>query len=201
MTASPRFPNVKTNPSIDHRRYPRVEISVPGRYMTSDGTEHVCTVRNFSFGGIGFDSDHEVAINDHIISYIENLGRFEGVVARLYEGGFAIRMEIKGPRLERVAQKVDFQTARIERESKNSAPTSMANTARDRMETQLILEGGRSSPCKVIDVSLTGVKLVTHMRPPLGAHVTIGTMKGHVQMHTSEGILITFDATEHQQTG
>ena len=187
----------KANANIDHRRYPRVEISVPGRFMTPDGVEHACTIRNFSFGGIGFTSGDEVAVGDHIIAYIDNLGRFEGSVARLFENGFAIQMEIKGPRLERVAQKVDLQAAREER-SKNRAP---GNAAQIGMGSLLTLEDGRSGPCKITDISLGSVKLITHMRPSVGALVTIGTMKGRVQTHTAEGILIAFDQTGGRKAG
>lgn len=182
----------ESQPSSERRRYQRVEVSVPGRFMTPDGSEHACYVLNFSFSGIAFSTDAQIAKGDDVIVYIDNLGRFEGPVVRLFNGGFAIQTEINGPRKARVAERVELHSKNASAANTLDRPTAEASI-NDASGSRIVLEDGRSAECKVVDMSLTGAHIVTDLHVPNGARVTVGRMSGYVVCRTSNGIAIAFD--------
>jgi len=78
----------------DRRRYRRVPASFHGRFMSEDKREYPCEVVNMSAGGMSLLAPNSsCAPGSRIVAYVENLGRLEGTVARVFEGGFAVEPE------------------------------------------------------------------------------------------------------------
>lgn len=187
MSASPQ-------PS-ERRRHQRIPLSAPGRFMAEDGTEHACTVKDISLGGLAILSDHAVNQGEIIILYLDDLGRFEGAVVRTFGGGFAIETSLTGPRRERVAERL----AAIARGEKADGSATRRAYARHSPAAAGLEEGsvltladGSAKPCRIIDMSLGGAQVAIEQRPPIGTGVSIGRMKGRIVRHTDEGIGIQF---------
>jgi len=178
----------------ERRRHPRIALSSPGRFMAEDGSEHTCTVRDISLVGLGIMSDRQVTPGEHIIIYLDDLGRFEGLVVRVFEGGFAIETSLTGPRRDRVAERLEA----IARGEKDRNVTRRAFARHSPAEagleegSLLTLADGSARPCRIIDMSLGGAQVALEQRPPIGTGVSIGRMKGQVVRHTEEGIGIQF---------
>jgi len=51
---------------------------------------------------------------------------------------------------------------------------------------------GRELPCRIIDLSLTGVSLEIAARPAIGEFVMIGRMRGRVARHHATGVAVEF---------
>lgn len=174
------------------RNYQRVEIAIPGRFMTPDGAEHDCSVRDFSLNGIAFECSASVRPGDHIVAYVEDLGRFEGPVTRRFVDGFAMRMKLTEPRKERLAMKVEHRAGSVGDGDDSSQPAPAIPGKVGRGST-LTLDDGRSAPCRVVDMSTTGAQVLTYLRPGKGAMVSIGRMRGHVIHYTRTGIVVAFE--------
>ena len=74
----------------DRRKHPRVAFEAKGRFLAPDGSEHTCSIRYMSLGGIALTTDVLLDPGAQVIVYLDEYGRFEGKVVRCYEGGFAI---------------------------------------------------------------------------------------------------------------
>lgn len=172
--------------SGNRRHNHRAEITIPGRFLTPDGAEHPCSVRDFSLNGIGFHcADKIVRRGQHIIAYVDDLGRFEGPVTRTFNGGFAIRMALQAPRQERVAAKIQ----------KHYGVAEATQVTGQTQGSQFKLEDGTVGPCKIIHISFGGAQIATLLRPAIGSAIMLGRMSGKVQHYTPDGISIIFNNT------
>lgn len=181
----------------ERRQHPRFAITAKGRFLAGDGTEHDCSIRDMSLGGIALNSDVEVSMGDHIIVYLDEFGRFEGNIVRIFGGGFAITTAISGPRRERLQARLDsiakgVSPAEAEAEAKRAFPRYAPKEAGMEESSVVTLEDGRTAPCRIVDMSLGGANVATELKAPLGSNVSIGRMKGRVVRHTAEGIAIEF---------
>lgn len=183
----------------DRRRHPRVPVTVKGRFLAPDGSEHPCAIRDMSLSGIALICDASISLGSHLIIYLDDFGRFEGEVVRTFEGGFAIETALSGLRRERVAD-------RLAAYAKGEAYIPPARAFRRYSaaeagfeETQVLnLPDGRSIPCRVVDMSLGGANVEIENREPIGTSVSLGRVKGRVVRHTAEGIAIAFDEISEQ---
>jgi hypothetical protein len=177
----------------ERRRHPRVPVTVKGRFLAPDGSEHPCAIRDMSLSGIALMCDTPIAVGSHLIIYLDDFGRFEGDVVRTFEGGFAIETALSGPRRERVADRL---AAYAKGETVAPARAFRRYSAAEGgfEETQVLnLPDGRSIPCRVVDMSLGGANVEIQNREPIGTPVSLGRMKGRVVRHTNEGMAIAFN--------
>jgi len=156
----------------ERRKHPRIAVETKGRFLAPDGSEHQCSLRDISIGGIAVSSPVSLFEGAQIIIYLDDFGRFEGKIVRVFEGGFAIETAISGPRRERLQQRLDA-LARGE-------------------SSVLTVADGTTLPCRIIDMSLGGAQVAIDPRPPIGTTVSIGRMAGRIVRHTDEGVGIQF---------
>lgn len=76
--------------AVERRRHQRVKVRLTGRFMRSDRQEFDCVTIDMSPGGIAFASEAGVQSGERIVTYLNQVGRLEGAVARTFPGGFAI---------------------------------------------------------------------------------------------------------------
>jgi len=174
------------------RRYKRVHLALPGRFMRADRSEHDCQLIEISIGGASLKTAVPVEADERIIANFEHLGSLEGSVVRNFPGGFAIRSNMSAHRREKLAAKLtwlinradlnEFE-AREEERFKRSGSTAL-----------LRLADGSELECEIIDVSVSGASLATTWRPPIGSIVTVGKQSATVRRHHRTGIGIEFRA-------
>lgn len=184
----------------ERRRDQRVAFEAKGRFLAPDGSEHPCSIRDMSLGGIAIASDALVEIGDQIIVYFDEFGRFEGPVVRSFDGGFAIETAIGGPRRERLRQRLEAlaRGEKIEVSARRTFARYAPGEAGLEESSVLTLADGKSMPCRIIDMSLGGAQVAVENRPPIGTGVSLGRMTGRVVRHTEEGVGIQFtDIPEH----
>jgi hypothetical protein len=174
----------------ERRRYKRVAVEISGRlFVPAENHEAVCKVLDMSPGGARIGTDFVPAIGAQVVIYIDGFGRFEGKVARPVEGGFGIEFACSAHKKERVAEQLTLYLngGKIEeatlRRHDRTATKGMARFTR---------ANGDVVNCEVLDLSLSGVSLITEIRPPVGEFVLIGQMAGRVARHHETGIGIEF---------
>jgi hypothetical protein len=182
-------------PDQDERRqYRRVAFEAKGRFLAPDGSEHECSIRDMSLGGIALSSDVPLAVGEQIIVYLDDFGRFEGKIVRKFDGGFAIETAISGPRRERLQQRLDAlaRGEKIEVSARRAFARYVPGEAGLEESSALTLADGQSLPCRIIDMSLGGAQVAIDPRPAIGTPVSLGRMSGRVVRHTEEGVGIQF---------
>ncbi|MDP1627189.1 PilZ domain-containing protein [Parvibaculum sp.] len=184
----------------ERRRYPRVAVEAKGRFLAPDGSEHECSLRDISIGGIAVTSPVPLSVGALIIVYLDDFGRFEGKIARLFDGGFAIETAISGPRRERLQQRLEAlaRGEKIDVSARRAFARYVPGEAGLEESSVLTMTDGSSIPCRIIDMSLGGAQVAIEPRPMIGTHVSIGRMEGRVVRHTEEGVGIQFtNVPEH----
>lgn len=173
------------------RRYRRVALSLPGRFMRADRSEHKCQLVDISVAGASIQSSVPVEVDERIIAYFEHIGSLEGVVVRRTSNGFSIRTNASAHKREKLAAKLtwlinrgeltDIEARRDERIRRYGATAILR------------LEDGQEVECELIDVSVSGASLATSWRPPLGSVVTVGRQRATVRRHHRSGIGVEFN--------
>ncbi len=174
----------------DRRKHRRVPVRVFGRFMREDKQEYPCQIINMSPGGMALLSPVTCAEGERVVCYLDNFGRIEGVVARSFEGGFALRILASLFKREKIANMLtwiinqEMLGLAEERQHERVVPRNPSS--------RLILPNGEVHPCRVIDVSLSGASIASTVRPPLDTMVILGRMRGRVVRHHDQGVAIQF---------
>ncbi len=179
--------------TADRRRHQRVKICVDGRFMRADRQEFDCSTIDISPGGIAFRSDVSVESGERIVAYLVHLGRLEGTVARIFEGGFAIRMKLPATKRAKLAERLTWHANR----TLHALPEERRH---DRFEprnsrTTVTLASGRAFLGRLIDVSQSGAAVAVDVRPAIGERVTVGSTPAQVVRLFNDGIAVEFAQT------
>lgn len=174
------------------RRYRRVALSMPGRFMRADRTEHDCQLVEISVGGASMVTTANVDPDERIIANFEHIGSLDGVIVRRFGDGFAIRSNMSAHRRERLAAKLTWL---INRSELTDLEVRVDERVKRYGKTALLrLEDGSEVECELIDVSVSGASLATTWRPAVGSIVTVGRQSATVRRHHRNGIGIEFRA-------
>ena len=135
--------------------------------MRSDRKEFDCELIDASPNGIAFSSDAGVQLGERIVAYLNQIGRVEGRVARIFPSGFAIQMNVPPAKRDKLTAQFTWLANRQslglpqDRRHERIAP-------RDRY-TILRLPNGRAYTATLIDISMSGAALNVDCEAPIGA--------------------------------
>lgn len=182
----------------ERREFQRVKVKVYGRFMLEDRSEHPCMVIDMSPGSVSVRADRRGEAGERVIAYIDHIGRVEGVVTRLTSEGFAMTILASDRKRDKLAAQLTWLANKHEldlpedRRHERMAPRNPMS--------MIQLADGRSYNCRIIDLSLSGAAVELDVRPALGTHVTLGTMRGQVVRHFEDGIAIEFAVVQRLET-
>lgn len=186
-------------PSPDRRLHQRVKVNLLGRCMLEDRREFTCQVTDMSVGGAAIIIPAVAQVGERVVAYIDHVGRVEGRVARLFEGGFGMTMQMSQRKRDKLAAQLTWLANR-----------HILNLPEDRRHdrfvprnpfTRLILPDGTEIKCRVLDVSPSGAALTgVHPKPAIGTPVTLGLMRGRVVRLFDEGVAIEFTVVHSEDT-
>jgi hypothetical protein len=174
----------------DRRRYQRVRVNLLGRFMLEDRREYPCQTVDMSPGSAALITPVVGRPGERVVAYIDHIGRLEGTISRIFDGGFAIALNATLRKKDKLASKLTWLANR-----------QNLNLAEDRRHQRITprtpfaemgLPDGRSYRCRIIDLSLSGAAVALEVKPPLGAPVTLGNIRATVVRHFEEGIAVEF---------
>ena len=172
------------------QRFKRVKIQLAGRFMRENRQEHPCQSIDISPGAIAVSSFEPVFSGERIVLYMDQLGRMEGTIARIFDGGFAVTISSSRARREKTAEVLTWLI--------NRDLLGLDDGRRhDRMVPQytygeFTMPNGRVVRVNILDISLSGASIAMSNRVEVGAEVALGGIPGHVVRHHEEGIGIEF---------
>ena len=186
----------RTRPTLagESRRFQRVKVNLLGRFMLPSRQEYPCQVIDMSPGGAALVAPISGEIGTRVIAYIDNVGRIEGTISRLFQGGFAMEIQATPRKRDKLAAQLTWLANRHvldlpeDRRHERIVPSNPV--------TQLTLPDGRSYKCRAIDVSLSGAALSIDVKPAIGQTVTLGRMRARVVRHFEGGIAVEFAAVQ-----
>lgn len=180
--------------SQEKRRFQRVRIDVLGRYMLPNRHEYPCQVLDMSPGGARLVAPAPGEVGDRIIAYLDHIGRIEGEITRLFDGGFAISIHATTRKRDKLAAQLTWLANRQELglpEDRRHDRITPRNPF-----SEIVMPDGRKYRCKVVDLSLSGAAISCEVKPAMGTKVKLGQMSGEVVRHFEEGFAIQFGALQ-----
>jgi len=184
--------------SNHERQFQRVDLTLFGRYMLSNRQEFPCQVFNMSPGSAALITPTAGKVGERVVAYIDHVGRIEGVILRLFDGGFAMSVSATERKRDKLAAKLTWLANRHE-----------LNLAEDRRherivprqrETTVRLEDGRTYRTRIIDLSLSGAAVELDVRPALGTVLWVGNMRGRVVRHFEDGVAVEFAVVQNKDS-
>ncbi len=171
-------------------QYARVSLSLHGRLMRADHTEHDCIVEAMSPGDAVIVCRSMPVNGERIVAYLDHIGRIEGRVFEISPRTFAISINATERKRDKLAAQLTWLANKHElglpedRRHERKAPTTPVSEIR--------LDDGRRYPCRIIDLSMSGAAVEIDVRPAFGTMITLGNMRGRVVRHFQEGIAMEF---------
>lgn len=155
-------------------------------------------LNNISAGGVRIEAETIPKLDEKIILYIEDIGRFEGYVIRVDEGSFAIKMLLSATKSKRLEVSLDafFQDKKPNAQLSGRRTGVLDRRSQDRIGVdageKLIgkTEAGKTFEYTIKAISLSGIDICTNHKLTLGENVTIGKTNGYVARENNDGYVI-----------
>ncbi len=183
----------------EQRRHRRVSLDISIRFLMPDRSEHVGHVLDISGSGIAIGSDVKASSGDNLIIYVDEVGRFEGKVKRVFDGGFAVEFRTSWIKIERTVEQLTWHLNKQHFDDL----TNDRQFPRETMTKNAILRraDGTLIACKVTDMSVGGFAIEIAERPPIGEIIEIGKMEGRVVRHEGSGVAIELIDVKERKRG
>ena len=183
--------SLKRAEATDRRRHRRVQWSVRVRGLTGDGEEFQANTVDVCAGGLRINLARPLTVGENLVLYIDEIGRVEGVVARvLREVGYAIEFRVPARKRDKIA---DQLTWLINRDRLGLTDEREAERRIGGGQVVATFANGVSVACAVADVSIFGVALKTNgPRPMIGDRVQVGERAGTCVRYVEGGFAVDF---------
>jgi hypothetical protein len=174
----------------EQRRYQRVRVHLFGRYMLESHEEYPCQTIEMSPGDMRLYAPVKAAIGEHVVVYLDEIGRFAGVATRQEDSGFAMSVDVSARKRDKLADQLTWFANRHD-----------LGVAEDRRHDRIVpllqrailrLPNGAEHIVKILDISLSGVGVQTAVKPPLGSEIVIGSKPTVVVRHFQDGFASQF---------
>ncbi len=174
----------------DSRRYQRVKVDLLGRYMLEDRREFPCQVVDMSPGGMAVIAPQCGRLGERVVAYIDHIGRLEGMIARIFPSGFSMTIAASQRKRDKLAAQLTWlanrQILNLPEDRRHQRVAARDQT------TTLVMENGTEEKCRIVDLSVSGVAVISDHRPPLGSAVRVGKAPCWVVRHLDNGFAVEF---------
>jgi hypothetical protein len=120
-------------------------------------------------------------VGERVIAHIDHLGKLEGLIGRLLQRGFVMKIAASKKERDRLAAKIawlgDYKNHDVpdRRVDGRMVPTNPIS--------KLILSDGGVETCLVIDLSVSGAAISAETVPDIGTILAVGSVVGRVVRH------------------
>ncbi|MDH3580951.1 MAG: PilZ domain-containing protein, partial [Hyphomicrobiales bacterium] len=119
-------------------------------------------------------------------------------VVRLFEGGFAIRLNSTSYKREKIANQLTWIVNKSQLEL--AEDRAFGRSVPSRRHVKITFTDGSEYECQVQDVSLNGVSVSVRPKPEVGEPVMVSLIRGTVVRHHDRGIGIRFNEIQDPST-
>jgi hypothetical protein len=142
-------------------------------------------------GGISLMAPVQGRVGEHVVAYLDHIGRVEGLIARDTQKGFAVQMTLPASKRDKIADQLTWlfnrdilglpEERRHERIEPNQKHCAIALD--DREEAHI---------CQIIDISISGIAIETTLATCIGGEIRIGSRPARVVRHFENGFAAEF---------
>lgn len=184
-------------PKLDRRHFQRVKINTIGRYMLANHQEFPCQVRDMSPGNMALTGPVAGQLEERVIVYIDHVGRVDGHIKRLFEGGFA--MSVNGTKRKR--DKLAAQLTWLANRHTLNLPEDRRHSreAPENPFTKVTLTNGQELQARILDMSLSGAALSFDVRLEMGTVLMVGKIRSRVVRVFEEGVAVEFAKVQENE--
>jgi hypothetical protein len=179
----------------ENRRFQRVKVDLLGRYMLEDRREFPCQVIDMSPGGMSVIAPQSGRLGERVVAYIDHIGRIEGTIARIIPSGFSMTILASQRKRDKLAAQLTWLANRSILDLPEDRRHQRIN-ARDQATT-VRMENGLEEKCRILDLSVSGVAVLSNNRPPLGSAIRVGKAPGRVVRHLENGFAVEFTRVQN----
>jgi hypothetical protein len=177
--------------SQDQRSSERVAVRLAGKlFVPAEQSTLDCIIINLSVGGAGIHCPEPPPLDAFVVLYVEGFGRFDGVTTRYVQGELGLKFVCKDVRRKKLEQDLESFV-----KQGMTGVTRVRRHRRDPVNQSILFfsrADGSQAACKLMDISLQGAMLKTHVRPPIGEVVHLGQTRGWVVRHHEQGVGVQF---------
>ena len=186
-------------PKKELRRYRRIALDLPARVTINAIDEYEARLINISPGDMAIKIEATATPGDAVVVAIDGLDILEGRVARNFPDGFAVSFILSRKRRLLLTEQLMLRSNQKYSEGLNDRRNTPRHGENDkRMVCRL--PDGSSLFVKIIDRSVDGISVDSPRKPPVGASIHVGRMRGVVIRHTPRGFVVVQDpASENEQ--
>lgn len=173
------------------RNHRRRQIDVGVRFITSADMEASGRLEDISEGGFRMRTTAAAEVGDEIIAYPEGLGRLTGTIIRKDEGGVAVAFALSEAQRAYLAKRIESALTGVpylkllEKRTHQRMDLNLDSSVADALT-------GETFECRIVNLSATGAQIQSDYRPPLGAEIRIGAMRGKVVRVGGDGFGMSF---------
>ena len=174
----------------DRRRFSRVVVRLPGRFMLPDRTEHPCTTVDMSPGGVALKSEARPELETKVVCYLDQVGRVEGSVTRRLDDGFCMTIGATVRKREKLAAQLMWLANRHtlglpeDRRHERIIPTNPF--------TIMLMQDGATHSVRLMDISQSGAAVSCSVPPQIGLPVVLGKTRARVVRPLEGGFAVEF---------
>ncbi|MGI9374431.1 MAG: PilZ domain-containing protein [Hyphomicrobiales bacterium] len=170
---------------------PEAALELSGRYMNANQMEFPCTLDSIDLPDLRINTTGEYEPGERVIVYLEELGRLEGDVREETDEGFVLCVDMNKPRLVKINERLKSLQNRKQGENADELRRH-PRFSPAKQTSHLTLSDGRTYPCEVVDISVSGAAINVDVIPALGTYVMLGKMRGRITRILDTGIAIEF---------
>lgn len=179
----------------EKRQVPRVHISIGGRFMLENRSEHGGTACEASIQALSIESDATCRLGERIVGYFYTIGRIEGRVVRLTERGFVMEIVTTALKRDRLANQLTWLANRDILNLPEDRRHDRIVPRDPRVEVRNVSEAGASVVGHIIDVSRSGAAVSVKGDFKVGDELLLGTTPAFVVRAFDGGIATEFLAS------
>ncbi len=182
---------------VEARRDSRIIVNIPAQFALSDrrnrrGERRVfrCRAVYLSARAVGFVSPVKVKVGERVLAHIERLGKVEGAVGCLLEGGFVMNILASPKECDKLVDKIEW----LEKHKNHDVPDRRADvrSVPTDLYSRVTLPDGSNETCLVLNVSASGIALSAETIPEIGTVLVIGKIVSHVVRQFDGGFAAQF---------
>lgn len=182
----------------ERRDFQRVKVTIYGRYMLQDRSEHACQVVEMSPGNAALIAERPGRIGERVVAYLDHLGRIEGRITRVLEDGFAMTVSASERKRDKLAAQLTWLANRHELDLPEDRRHERI-TPRNPVST-LHLPDGSEHSCRIVDLSLSGAAVETDAKVRPGAQVFLASLRARVVRRFESGVALEFAVVQEEDT-
>lgn len=187
---------------MERRAFPRLKSRINARLLLNNEMDGDGLLLDFSASGAAIETALSAAPGDRLVLHLDGGSRFEGVVARLFEGGFAVEFGMHESKRERLVNALEARLA--EEDELTSLPLKQRVAQRIggfRSKTRCRIEDGGEIECRLVDMSLGGAAIETDADIKIGSRIVLGQTPGKIVRRDGMLYGVQFDPAPKAEPG